>query len=244
MTGRGRTTVRAVERTLRSPEDSARHAAYKAGSGRHRDQPRSRSPCPGVAPAAARERVARPYVVVMAGEPISAYDGGVRGLRRHAGDARRRSRSLECRCRPLRIVSANPPRRSLRLIGARPAAKLHDYGFALEWLRGAAHPVAGGGGSHPEGRGAGDARPDATAGDGQQPPLPAPDRRLAAHTRAAMTGEGVGDRSHRQRASGRSIRRSPTTAAIRRRATRRQSRASSATRPTTRTTRHSPATTS
>ena len=51
---------------------------------------------PAVAPVLAAEADARPYVVVMAQEPIAAYDGGVAGLAADEGGTGSQGRSGEC----------------------------------------------------------------------------------------------------------------------------------------------------
>jgi subtilisin family serine protease len=87
---------------------------------------------PGGGPVAARDVVARPHVVLMTGEPIRAYDGGVRGYaatRSAAGVGVDRSSAAVGRYASYLRTSHD---RSLRLAGARPATKLHDYAYALD----------------------------------------------------------------------------------------------------------------
>jgi subtilisin family serine protease len=86
---------------------------------------------PAVAPVLAVEGDPQPYVVVMAGEPIAAYDGGVRGLaatKVAPGDKVDPGSAPVARYRT-HLRSAHDA--SLRAGGARITSKLHDYSYAL-----------------------------------------------------------------------------------------------------------------
>jgi subtilisin family serine protease len=86
---------------------------------------------PAVAPVLGAEGEARPYVVVMAQEPIAAYDGGVAGLAPTKAAPGRKVNPRSAAVGRYRTYLRGEHDRSLRQGGARVASKLHDYSFAL-----------------------------------------------------------------------------------------------------------------
>lgn len=86
---------------------------------------------PAVAAPVAAAEEAKPYVVVMAAEPIAAYDGGRRGLTatKPADGKKVDRRSLAVRDYGTFLRALHD--RSLRHAGVNAAKKLHDYAFAL-----------------------------------------------------------------------------------------------------------------
>ena len=86
---------------------------------------------PAVAPALAAEADARPYVVVMAQEPIAAYDGGVSGLAATKVTPGRKVDPGSAAVGRYRAYLRREHNASLRQGGARMTSKLHDYSYAL-----------------------------------------------------------------------------------------------------------------
>ena len=82
------------------------------------------------APVAAAEK-AKPYVVVMAGEPISAYDGGRRGLTATKPATGKKVDRRSAAVRDYQAFLRREHDRSLKQGGVATARKLHDYSFAL-----------------------------------------------------------------------------------------------------------------
>ena len=82
------------------------------------------------APVAAAEK-ATPYVVVMAAEPITAYDGGVRGLTATKPAEGRKVNRGSLAVRDYQAFLRRQHDTSLRQGGVAPTRKLHDYSFAL-----------------------------------------------------------------------------------------------------------------
>ncbi len=86
---------------------------------------------PAVAPVLAAEADARPYVVVMAQEPIAAYDGGVSGLAATKVTPGRKVDPGSAAVGRYRAYLRREHNASLRQGGARMTSKLHDYSYAL-----------------------------------------------------------------------------------------------------------------
>jgi subtilisin family serine protease len=86
---------------------------------------------PAVTPVLGAESGAEPYVVVMAQDPVAAYDGGVSGLAPTRAPQGRKVDPRSAAVGRYRTYLRGEHDRSLRQGGVRLTSKLHDYSFAL-----------------------------------------------------------------------------------------------------------------
>ena len=86
---------------------------------------------PAIAVPVAAAETAKPYVVVMAADPIVAYDGGTAGIAATKPSAGKKVDRRSLAAQRYGALLRGDHDRSLKQAGVAAAEKLHDYAFSL-----------------------------------------------------------------------------------------------------------------